>query len=104
MFAPCCPESILLIVSPFSDFEETADIYKNTATEMQNVLASVTPPTPIFPSLAADFNNWLRNTISVYPDGCMSAIRAEEFYPSLTLNPGAEQTMYTSITSEDSKP
>jgi len=53
-------------------FDVNSAVFRDTAQRVQNLLAEVTPTTPINPSLPTTFNKWLRNLISTYPNGCMS--------------------------------
>jgi hypothetical protein len=52
------------------DFDLTSTIFRITATNVQNLLASVTPPSPIAGSLVGDYYSWLRGVVSGYPSGC----------------------------------
>jgi hypothetical protein len=55
-----------------SDFSDTATIFLNTALQVQNLLAEITPtqvPDPTL-SIPGIFNEWLENLIDTYPSGC----------------------------------
>jgi len=56
----------------YTDFDETSDIFKATALQVQNLLAEITPD--VVPDTTASipliFNNWLAGLISQYPARC----------------------------------
>ncbi|KAJ7618103.1 hypothetical protein DFH06DRAFT_1144937 [Mycena polygramma] len=52
-------------------FQLTADMFRGTALSVQNLLAEITPDTPDI-ALPAAFNEWLRELIKKYPNGCTS--------------------------------
>ncbi|KAJ7836223.1 hypothetical protein B0H13DRAFT_2368937 [Mycena leptocephala] len=59
-------------------FSDTATIFLNTALQVQNLLAEITPtqvPDPTL-SIPGIFNEWLENLIDTYPSGCQSRARA----------------------------
>jgi hypothetical protein len=53
----------------FLDFGGTAANFRATALRVQNLLSEITPDTPEA-NLPVEFNIWLRNLISTYPNGC----------------------------------
>lgn len=60
-----------------TDFDQTSDIFQNTATQVQQILAQVTPNdvTDEENSLPLLFWDWLNNALQAYPDGCTYVAR-----------------------------
>ena len=73
-------ESYVRIVLPIpacslvttSDFGFTSGIFRNTASQVQELLSEITPDMVVDPtqSLPAMFYQWLSDTLQDYPDGC----------------------------------
>ncbi|KAJ7176300.1 hypothetical protein C8R43DRAFT_1118818 [Mycena crocata] len=65
-------------------FGATSQIFVATATRVQNLLSEITPDVPVNPSLPSQFNQWLKATISTYPDGCTSrAFNVYDYYSKI---------------------
>ncbi|KAJ7800928.1 hypothetical protein B0H14DRAFT_3490148 [Mycena olivaceomarginata] len=56
-------------------FGNTAATFQATALRVQNRLSHATPDTPDV-NLPVEFNSWLRNLMSTYPNGCTSRANA----------------------------
>jgi len=56
-------------------FGNTATAFQATALRVQNRLSQITPATPDV-NLPVEFNSWLRNLMSTYPNGCTSRANA----------------------------
>lgn len=58
------------------DFNETSEIFQNTAAQVQQILAQVTPTDVIddYNNLSVLFWTWLNSILQAYPGGCSCVV------------------------------